>query len=246
MENTKKFKNDEMGLKFARLSVIAFGEKIRDDRLDNNDMRSRVLSFVYKKLLLDAKENEPESYRISYEGTTRINELQDANAPLEEIFAAYGNMAADSFATIAKIDDAHLALIRALAEWTFFVDMVCDYADDYRSGSYNGFRTEGFATFPEYFDAHYNEFAAVEEKISGKLVSAVFAIKDNSTLWYIIHKIIVSAVSTVIPSLIKGEDVTYHYIRELIGQCKTMKQEQRLIRESKKEQEKYFPERENS
>ncbi len=233
----KLFEDDELGLKIARLTLVTFGEKFRDDRLDGASLKTKMAESLFAKRIKKAQELEPELTRIAYEGTEEINRLQDGGAPLEEIFAAYGNMAVASFQQIAPLTELFARFFKALSEWVFFIDMVCDYADDYKSGAYNGFKTAGCATFVDYFNLHYQAFAQVEKRMSGNLIDALYGIKTDDSLWYILCKVIMKAINEVVPKLIAGEDVTFHYFREIHAQHKRVKQ-------TEKEQMKYAGENE--
>ncbi len=223
----KLFKDDQLGLKLARLTLVTFGEKFRDDKLDGASLTTRLVSPLYTKSIKKAQEMEPEFTRIGFEGTEKINRLQESNAPLEEIFSAYGDMAVQSFSQITPLSTNFANFFRAVTEWTFFVDMACDYADDYKSGAYNGFKTEGCATFVDYFNTHYQEFEKVEQRMTGNLIKALYGIKTDNSLWHILCKILMKAVNEVIPNLIDGKDITFHYFRELNKQRKRMKREQK-------------------
>ncbi len=214
-KNLQLFSDDEVGIKLARLSLISVGEKFRDDRIDSGSLKTRIISAPLKGAIEKAKTAEPEIARGSYEGTERINELQNANAPLHEIFAAYGDMAAGSFSRFLDMTPETEELIRSVSEWNFFMDMLCDYDDDYKSGSYNGFKTEGLPTFKEYFDVHYQDFIAVANAVTDRLVTALLAVRDDSRIWNTLFKIVTHALDTVLPDAIEGRDVSFHYFPDL-------------------------------
>jgi hypothetical protein len=157
-KNLRFFEEDEVGLKFARLSLISFGEKIRDDQLDKNHFKAKLGSLLFSKIINKAKEAEPNMANDSYQGTEKINKLQETNQPIMEIFAAYGDMAANSISHFIQMTKETEELVRSVSEWIFLVDMICDYDEDYKNGTYNGFKIEGIATFSEYFDTNYQEF----------------------------------------------------------------------------------------
>ena len=58
-KNLKYFENDEIGLKVARLSLISFGEKIRDDEIDKNYFKAKLGSLLFAKTIKKAVEAEP-------------------------------------------------------------------------------------------------------------------------------------------------------------------------------------------
>lgn len=214
-KNLKQFSNDERGLKFARLSLISFGEKFRDDRLDKNHFLSGAVYAPFMKAIKRAREQEPEIAKSSFEGTEKINELQDKNAPLNEVFSAYGDMASKSFSRFINLSKQTDELIRSISEYNFLVDMVVDYNDDYKSGAYNGFKKEGIPTFSEYYDKYYLEFSEIASSITDRLYSAIMAVRDNSKIWNTLFKVIARALDVVLPSAILGKDVGFHYFKDL-------------------------------
>ena len=229
-KNLRLFAEDEVGLKLARLSLISVGEKFRDDRIDSGSLKTKIISAPLKGAIEKAKAAEPEIAKGSFEGTERINELQNANAPLSEIFAAYGDMAVGSFSRFLDMTPETEELVRSVSEWNFFMDMLCDYDDDYKSGSYNGFKTEGLSTFKEYFDLNYQDFIAVANAVTGRLVTALLAVRDDSRIWNTLFKIITHAVDTVLPDAIEGRDVSFHYFPDLFERIRENRRMNRDIK----------------
>ena len=218
--NLRLFANDEVGLKIARLTLISVGEKFRDDQIDSGSLKTKLISLPFKKAIERAKKAEPVIAQGSFEGTERINELQNASSPLAEVFSAYGDMAAASFSQFLDMSPETEELIRSVSEWNFFMDMLCDYESDYKSGTYNGFKKEGLATFAAYFSVHYNEFLTVAKAVTDRLVTAILAVRDDSTIWNTLFKIIIHAVDNVLPDAIEGKDVSFHYFPDLFERIK--------------------------
>lgn len=216
-KNTRLFAADELGMRLSHLSLINFGEKFRDDRLDGNKsaLRNGALSLIFGRAIKKSQAAEPEIARITREGTDEINRLQAAGAPLPEIFGAYGDVAERSFLRFGAVSLKGIRLLRAIAEWNFLVDMTVDYAEDYESGAYNGFKTEGLPTFPAYFDRHYTEYLATAGAATDRLVSALLAMQCEDVTFYTLYKIITHATDTVLPAAIAGKDVGFHYFRDL-------------------------------
>ena len=232
-KNLKHFDQDEIGLKVARLSLISVGEKIRDDQIDRNSLKAKIGSLLFSKKIEKAKLAEPVIAKNSFDGTEKINELQNANERLEKIFAAYGDMAAISISEFIKMTPQTEELVRSVSEWIFLVDMICDYDEDYKNGTYNGFKKEGYPTFAEYFDNHYASFLEVVNKMSDRLVSAIMAVRDDSSLWNTLYKIIIHAVNTVIPNAILGKDIEFHYFPDLFERIKKNKKLKKDIKRLK-------------
>lgn len=226
----KQFQDDQRGLQVARLSLISFGEKFRDDRLDKNNMKSKLAEAMLRKAVRDATQAEPEMARLLYEGTERINRLQDSNAPLFDVLGAYGQMAAESFSCIMDLTGPTRELLQAISEWVFFVDMICDYDEDYRDGVYNGLKVEGCETFRAYFDCHYPQFLSLAGRATDRLVNALMSVRDDSRLWNTLFKIINHAVDTVIPDCIEGKDIKFHYFRNLAEQFGKRQKQNREIK----------------
>lgn len=214
-KNLRYFQNDAYGIKLARLILISVGEKIYDDQLDGSGAKTRLLPASLIKAIDRSREAEPELAKSSRQGTENLNRLQDADAPIFEVFHAYGDMAVNSFAQFQELTPETENLIRAVSEWILLVDMVCDYGEDYKNGTYNGFKTEGLPTFSEYYDRHYMEFTAIANVISDRFAQALWAVRKDCVVWNTLFKICVHALDTVLPAAILGEDVSFHYFKDL-------------------------------
>ena len=228
----KYFQNDERGIKMARLTLISFGEKIRDDELDNNhNLKAKLMSLPIAKAIREACAAEPDIAKDSYNGTERINSLQDSGAPIFSVLGAYGDMAVRSFSHFEDLTPASEELIRSVSEWIFLMDMICDYDDDYKDGTYNGFKTEGLSTLSAYFDVHYKEFSRIVNAVSDRFVAALFAVKDDSVLWNTLFKICIHAMDTVPTNAVLGKDVSYHYFRDVTAR---MRENKKLTKDIKR------------
>lgn len=237
-KNTNLFRDDERGLKIARLTLISFQEKFRDDEMDDNSLGAKIASGILRKAVRAAQEAEPEMTRLSFEGTERINELQNGNAPLFDVLGAYGDMAAGTFSCVLPMNGKTEELVRAISEWVFFVDMVCDYDEDFREGSYNGLKAADCETFRAYFDRHYMQFLADAERVTRRMADALLAVRDDSRLWNTLFKILRRAVDTTLLDCIEGRDVKFHYFRNLSEQWqkrRTQEKERKRLGISKHE-----------
>lgn len=227
-ENMSLFSNDEIGLRLASLSFIAFGEKIRDDELDGNKIRAKILKFIYRKEIEAAKESEPEMAKIAYEGTELINKLQKENAPLEEVLKAYGDMSIASFCLLAPITDEYKKLISSIAEWTFFVDMLADYDDDVKEKAPNSLHDPSCKTLKEYFNKNWHYLYQKNKEISDKIYESLLAIKDDSIEWITLYKIVINALDTVVQNILEGKDIKFHYFKELFKNIKVNKKRKEI------------------
>ncbi len=232
-KNVKFFARDEVGMKMAHLSLISFGEKIRDDKIDEDGIKVKIASLLFSKTIEKAKKIEPLIAESSYLGNEKINTLQNSNESLSKIFAAYGDMACGSISHFITMTKETEELVRSISEWIFLVDMICDYDEDYKNNTFNGFKKEGYPTLSLYFDTFYQELLEVINKMSDRLVEAIMAVRDNSSVWNTLYKIIMHAVNTVIPNILIGKDVKFHYFIDLFERIKYNKQVKKDIKRLK-------------
>ncbi len=196
-----EYYGDEIGKRLANLSIILFGEKIRDDEIDGNTLRAGSMNLLFRRTVDNARLAEPEMARIAKEGTDQINLLQSADGNLNEILSLYGTMVANLFRCISNLDDKCTRAIKSIAVWTFYIDMLYDYDKDYKSNAYNGFRVDGYKTIKDCFDSNYLMFISKNEEVTDEIRDALHDVNDGSDEWRILYKIIDSALGTTIPIL---------------------------------------------
>ncbi len=193
MRTVRLYENDALGMRLANMSCIVFGEKFRDDELDGDAGAAKAIGALYARTIKKARRAEPQMAQIARAGTDRINCMQAQRADVLAIFDAYGDMVAELFECIAPLEDAHRRLIRAIAAWTFYVDMLCDYDRDYRKGTYNGFHRDALATLRACRAAHEDAFAQMERQVAGEMRAALDALRDGSQEWTVLDKVIDAA-----------------------------------------------------
>lgn len=213
-DNLNKFATDEHGQKLASLIFIAIGEKLRDDILDENSFKAKVVNFILSKQIKKSQQLDPYSAQLARQGTSAVDEKQNAGEDLDEILNVYGDMLADLFQGFATYDEKYRKLFFYLGKWTFFIDMLCDYADDYKEGKYNFFKTEGLPTLNDYFNLHYDVLIKKNREISGGLLDAIRDVNDGSVEARVLEKVVRHAVENVIVDIINGKPVQYDYFRE--------------------------------
>ena len=108
-------------------------------------------------------------------------------------------------------------LVRSISEYNFLVDMVVDYDDDYKNNSYNGLKKVEYPTFAEYYNHCYLEFFEIANRVCDRLRRAILAVRDDSKTWNTLFKIIMHALDSVLPDAIVGEDVEFHYFKDLFA-----------------------------
>jgi len=219
-KNMSFFRNDKTGIFFADLSIIAVGQKIRDDFIDGNNKKVRLINAVFGKIIKKTNQKQPELYKILYDGLERINKMQDENACVPDILSVYGDVAVSLISQLTTPTDDVAGLIKAFSEFNFFIDMVCDYDKDYRDGTYNGLKKEGLKTFCEYFNVYYSEFKTLYNEISDNLIKRLFAVEKSNKIWNTLYKIITDGTDRIVPDLIAGKDVEFHYFKDLFSRIR--------------------------
>ncbi|MBE7088915.1 MAG: hypothetical protein E7370_05335 [Clostridiales bacterium] len=213
--NLKKFKDDEVGKRFAEMTLIAFGEKFFDDELDNQGKGLFFAKLLFSKSINKARLSQPKLFEITRAGSYNINALQDANANVYDVLGAYGNVLYQSFNEMGVQSVEFLNIFKNIAEWTFFVDMICDYEEDYKNNSYNAFYEKDCKTLKELFNKKYAEILQVNANISNRIISSLNAVNDDSIEWKIVYRILEYSLNTVVYNLLDGKDVKFHYFKEL-------------------------------
>ncbi len=213
--NMNKFKDDKVGLRFADMTLVAFGEKLRDDIIDGNKKRAFLVKTIYGKQIKQAQTRQPELTEISTRGIDKINDLQDGGANANAVLKAYGDMTAETFKQIGVDDQRFLSVYKGLAMWTFFVDMLVDYKDDYKQGVYNAFMDKDCKTIEEVFTKDPQEILDLNKKISNDIIDSLKSIDNGSKEWTVVYRIVEHALNTVVFDILEGRDVKFHYFKEL-------------------------------
>ena len=208
-----QYMDDKTGMKLARLSFIVFGEKIRDDLADGEIAKGKSMSLLYGKSIEKAREAEQVLAAIAAKGIEKLDEQQNNHASAEEVLETYGQMMADLFKEFGVQDEKFLRLFRCIAKWTFYMDMLTDYDEDYRTGNYNGYIIEGCSTIQSCFDRNYLYFINENRKINDEISDAMKQIQDGSGEWYVLNKMISHATSTMALRLLAGENIKFRFIR---------------------------------
>ena len=233
--NMRLCEKNEIGMKLARITLIAFGEKIRDNKIDgDHKFQTALIELFAGKAIRNAQQSEPEITEISRQGNDKVNELQESGADLHTVLDAYGKSVADIFATFEGITPDAVALIKAIAEWTFFVDMLVDYDEDFKENKVNSFRKEDCPTLQEYFNKNYAYIMEQNKRVSSAIMKPLFAIQKDNDEWKALYHILTHALNTVVPSLLVGDDVTFHYLKEVSDNFMDAEREKRLFNRREK------------
>lgn len=222
-KNLEYFRDDEVGKIFVDASFIAFGEKIRDDRLDGNTLRAWLAERVYGKEAAKSGKNNPDALSLLRNGFDELNIMQNENRDPMSLFDFYADVSAQMFIALFKkpVDDRYMRLFRAILKWTFFIDMVCDYEDDRKDNSFNSFKDADCPTFADYFNKHYVTVFELNQRISAELMDALNGIYDTSDEWRILYRIITHSLNNVMQDKLSGKDPRFKLIKETINNWKS-------------------------
>ena len=225
---------DELAMRFVRGVLVALGEKMRDDKSDGDGGKATLLKLMAGKIIKKAQEEEPELSRVTYEGIERINRLQDGGAGITELLDAYGETMADSLRCIGEVDSIYEQLQKAIAAWTFYVDILCDYDEDFSDGKFNPLKKDDAPTIENLFDTEYAMLYNLNREVCGRVVDALNACKSDRTEWYAVRGILVHAMTTVVPDILDGKNVKFKYFHELTKNLRAMKKSRKRFDEADK------------
>lgn len=225
---------DELAMRFVRGILVALGEKMRDDKQDGDGAKAGLLRLMAGKIIKDAQQKEPELSRVTYEGIEQINRLQEACVSISELLEAYGQTMVNSLACIGEVSEEYRQLQSAIAAWTFYVDILCDYDEDYKDGKFNPLKKDGAPTLDKLFDTEYAMLFNLNREVCGRVVNALNACKSNSTEWYAVRGILVHAMTTVVPDILDGKNVKFKYFHELTKNLRAMKKTRKRFDEADK------------
>lgn len=222
-KNLEYFRDDEVGKLFVDASYIAMGEKVRDDRYDGNRMRAWVVEKLIGKKITQSGNDNPEARDILKAGFDELNTYQEENRDPAFLFDFYGDISSKMFLSLLKrpIDEKYINLWKAILKWTFFMDMVCDYEEDMKNGSFNSFKDPCCATFADYFDKHYVKVFEINRRISTEVMDSLTAIYDESDEWKILYRVITYSLNNVILDKASGKDPNFKIVRETVKNWKT-------------------------
>ena len=122
--NKKYFKDDPIGYTIADLSILGFAIKAKDNAADGDRAKAFFANMLFSKLFDETIERNSEVFEKSYALIRKMDELQQANAPLEDVLAHYGASMENSFRHFFDAEDSHFHCVNRLARWTFLFDMI--------------------------------------------------------------------------------------------------------------------------
>lgn len=233
--NKKYFKKDAIGSIIADLALIGFAVKVKDDETDGDTRRAFLLNLIFKRVLKKAADDYKELYDKSYAAISAMDKLQRDHAPIEDVLSAYGKAMEYSFHYCFDLPDKYLRVINLTARWILLIDMLDDYDDDVKKKAVNSLYREDSPTLDRLFERHYKEIIPIIHSESGNLSRALDEIECEKIEWVILQKIIRHSLATLVPNILNGEDVRYHYFRDTFLRCKKMHSEKEITRKYEKD-----------
>lgn len=233
--NKKRFRDDEMGNLVADLSIIGFAVKVKDDETDGDGKRAFAANLFFKKLIKKTTERHRELYERSYASIVAMDGLQRQHAPAEEVLSAYGKIMEESFGYFFDLEEKYLHTINLLARWSFLIDMIDDYDDDVKNKAVNSLYREDSPTVKILFERHYCEMIPIVRRVMDELKSAVREIASEEAEWMILNKIVGHSLATLIPDILAGKDVRFHYFRDTVSSWKRIRKNKRLRKKYEKD-----------
>ncbi len=219
-KNKKFFETDPVAGDLADINILGFAVKVNDDLTDGDSGRAFFSKLFFGRLIKKTIEKKKEIYDVSFDSIRKMDELQRNGAPLSEVLDMYGSIMSNAFRYTFDLGAEYLRVIDLIAQWTFFIDMLDDYDDDTKKGAVNTLIRSDCKTLSEFFDKHYNELLPVVSELERNLYESVNAISCDKIEWVVLHKIIGHSVATLVPNILNGKDVKFHYFRDTADNCK--------------------------
>lgn len=216
--NKKYFKDDPIGYVIADLSVFGFAIKVKDNEADGEGTKAFFANLLFRRLFEETISANQALFDEVFSTVRKMDELQQANGPIEEVLALYGLSVEKGFRHFFDAEDRYFHCINRIARWTFLLDMIEDYDEDFKLRRPNSFRQEDSATIAELFDKHYFELIPFIQKEINDLKNALLAIKNDTTEWVVLNKLVRHSMATLIPGVINGKDISFHYFKNTYQQ----------------------------
>ena len=216
--NKKYFKDNPTGYVIADLSILGFVIKARDNAEDGDRAKAFFAEMLFHKLFEETVSSNKPLFDASCATIGKMDELQRANAPIEDVLKLYGLAMENSFRYFFNADDSYFYCINRLARWTFLLDMIEDYDEDRRRGRPNSLMQDDSTTIAELFDKHYYELIPFFKSEINELKDALIAIKNDTTEWVVLNKLVRHSMATLIPNVLNGKDISFHYFKNTYSQ----------------------------
>ena len=237
MDNVRYFSTDKVAMKLAHLSFIAVGGKIEDDLLDGNKFRAGSMNLLFKKAIKTSREAEPSLAKILDDNLAKLNELEKSeNCTTEMLLDCYGNGMVEVFMDFAELPEGAKKLYNSIARWTYFVDMLTDYEEDYRTNAPNTLIEKDCPTLDLLWEKKYRYIMDLNKSISDDILDGLEMIKVDKQEWKTLKEILVYALDNVVSGVFSGKDVTFHYFKEYGRNVQNVHEQHRKVKRRYKKQ----------
>ena len=223
------FLDDDLGNNLAVFTLAVFKSKFDDDVKDENSFNAKFLLNLFKKKFHKAQTSHEALFTLVCTTLSKISDYETLNISFEEILEIYGEMVAKMFSVVSEnIPEDYLLVMKAVAKWEYFMDMLLDYDDDYKKGAFNPIIDKRYKTLQEYISdsVHYLYISDFYNKLFAELNGSVDKIKSDRIEWKIVKKIVTIATGTTFYKILRGEFKTNAYFKDKI--CKRFHRKTRL------------------
>ncbi len=197
------FKEDRLGQFFAMLTAKGMSVAITDKIQDGGKKKYKFFSWFFKKAFAskDEKENA-----VTQKISMRMQELYELEKQNSKDVMLYLQYYADSIlmcidAYYSNIAWPYRELIRQVACFTDYMDMLQDYDDDVKEGAFNPLVSSDLPTLQAYLGKHWQDVHAIIDDMTKKMNKALKEIRETSPKheW----EILVKTIKLVIPQTVK-------------------------------------------
>ncbi len=213
------FLSDELGIKLAVFTMAVFKRKFTDDIADENSFKAKVLLSCLKNKLKKIQKNYSAIFNKVYSILDSTSNYESSDFSFEEVIENYGNSVVEMFSVICEnISDNYRKVIKTVAKWEYFMDMLLDYKDDYKKDSFNPLIERRYKTLQDFIadSSNYLKINYYYNNLSTEMLASVEAIKCDRIEWQIVEKLITKATSKTFYKILKGEFRTNSYLSDKI------------------------------
>ena len=125
----------------AALSLLMVSEKMNDDINDENSIKAKLVSFLYKRHFSKVKKDYPQASRTIIDSFKAFNIKEKEHAGLSELSEAFADIMSNAVKSMLDCSEHELAVIRFVSKWVYFIDAVDDLDEDIKCGRFNPFST---------------------------------------------------------------------------------------------------------
>ncbi len=189
----KDFKNDELGQFFSVLVGESVRVAIADKLLDGGKKKYKFFRFLFRKVFKPKDEKEKSLDKQAQEQMRALAEFEKQGLGLDYYLEYYGKAVVDCIEYYyPNIDKDYTRLIALIAKWTNYMDMLEDYNEDVKDGSFNPLIREDAKTLDKYFAKYWSEIRDVMFPMTTEMNRLATKIRpeEYSLEWEIIAKVV--------------------------------------------------------